>query len=107
MVVQLDRKQLAIDFANSLNHSEIEKIILYGSVARGDDRETSDIDIMIITSNIDDDLKIEDEIYGKTFDTLLETGEYLSVKMIDSEHYKKHTHFSFYRNIKKDGVLIG
>ena len=31
----MDRKQLAIDFAKSLNHSEIEKIILYGSVAHG------------------------------------------------------------------------
>jgi len=103
----VDRKQLAIDFAKSLNHPEIEKIILFGSVARGDDNKDSDIDIIIITSNINDDLIIEDEIYGKTFDTLLETGEYLSVKMIDSEHYKKHGHFSFYRNIAKDGVLIG
>lgn len=103
----MNRKQLAIEFAKSLNHPEIEKIILFGSVARGDDSKDSDIDIIIITSNINDDLKIEDEIYGKTFDTLLETGEYLSVKMIDSEHYKKNRNFSFYRNIAKDGVLIG
>lgn len=78
----MNRKQLAIDFAKSLNHPEIEKIILFGSVARGDDTEDSDIDILIITTNIDDDLKIEDDIYGKTFDILLETGEYLSVKII-------------------------
>jgi len=76
----MNRKQLAIDFAKSLNHPEIEKIILFGSVARGDDTEDSDIDILIITTNIDDDLKIEDDIYGKTFDILLETGEYLSVR---------------------------
>ena len=43
----VDKKQLAIDFAKSLNHPEIEKIILFGSVARGDDREESDIDILI------------------------------------------------------------
>jgi predicted nucleotidyltransferase len=103
----IDRKQLAIDFAQSLNHPEIEKIILFGSVARGEDTDESDIDIIIITYNVNDDLRIEDEIYGKTFDTLLKTGEYLSVKMIDSEHYKKHENFSFYRNIMKDGVLIG
>jgi predicted nucleotidyltransferase len=103
----MDRKQLAMDFAKSLNHSEIEEIILFGSVARGEDRKDSDIDILVITSNVDDDLKIEDEIYDKTFDTLLETGEYLSVKMVDSEHYRKHEEFSFYRNVKKDGVLIG
>jgi len=52
----------------------------------GEDKKDSDIDIIIITSNINNDLKIEDEIYGKTFETLLETGEYLSVKMVGSEH---------------------
>jgi predicted nucleotidyltransferase len=58
----MNRKKLAIDFSKSLNHPEIEKIILYGSVARGDDKKDSDIDILIITYNIDDDLKIEDDI---------------------------------------------
>ncbi|KZX10119.1 nucleotidyltransferase domain-containing protein [Methanobrevibacter curvatus] len=102
-----NKKQIAIDFANSLNNLEIEKIILFGSVARGEDNEDSDIDILIVTFNIGDDLKIEDEIYGKTFDILLKTGEYLSVKMIDSEHYKQYINFSFYKNIEKDGILIG
>ena len=107
MVIQLNRKQLAIDFAKSLNHSEIEKIILYGSVARDEDKKDSDIDILIITSNVDDDLKIEDDIYGKMFDILLETEEYISVQIIPNEHYKTHQDFPFYVNIEKDGVLIG
>ena len=103
----MDRKQLAIDFAESLSHPEIEKIILYGSVARNEDKKDSDIDILIITSNIDDDLKIEDDIYGKTFDILLETGENLAVQIIPKEHYEKYKNFSFYTNVNKDGVLIG
>ena len=41
------RKQIAIDFAKSLNHPEIEKIILFGSVAREEDTKGSDIDILI------------------------------------------------------------
>jgi len=103
----MNRKQLAIDFAKSLNHPEIEKIILYGSVARNQDKKDSDIDILIITSNIDDDLKIEDDIYSKTFATLLETGEDISVQIIPNIHYQKHLNFPFYINIEKDGVLIG
>ena len=44
----MDRKQLAMGFADSLkHHPEIEKIILFGSVARGEDRKDSDIDIII------------------------------------------------------------
>jgi predicted nucleotidyltransferase len=47
----IDRKQLAIDFAKSLNHPEIERIILFGSVARGEDTKDSDIDVLILTTD--------------------------------------------------------
>ncbi|KZX14948.1 nucleotidyltransferase domain-containing protein [Methanobrevibacter filiformis] len=103
----MNRKKFAIDFASSLNHPEIEKIILYGSVARNEDKKDSDIDILIVTSNIDDDLKIRDNIYSKTFDTLLETGENLSVHFVHKEHYNTHLNFPFYINIEKEGILIG
>ncbi|WP_409200197.1 nucleotidyltransferase domain-containing protein [Methanobrevibacter sp. DSM 116169] len=102
----MDRKKLAIDFAKSLNFPQIEKVILFGSVAREEDGDESDIDILIITKNEKDDFKFEDEIYSIAFDKLLETGEYLSVKIISLQHYKKYKHFSFYKNIEKDGVLI-
>jgi predicted nucleotidyltransferase len=102
----MNRKQLAINFAKSLNHPEIMKIILFGSVARGDDHKNSDIDILIITKEAEDDLKIEDDVYGKTFDILMETGENISVKMRDEKHYKKYINFPFYESIEEDGILI-
>lgn len=101
------RVKLAKNFTSSLNHPEIEKIILYGSVARNEDKKDSDIDILIITRNVDDDLKIEDDIYGKVFDVLLETGEYLGVHIIPKEHYLTHSDYPFYINVEKDGVRIG
>jgi predicted nucleotidyltransferase len=103
----VDRKQIAIDFAKSLNHPEIEKIILFGSVARGDDTEESDIDILIFTNKEEDEFEIRDDVYGKTFRTLLETGEYLSAKIIPIDHYEKYKGFSFYSNVDKEGVVIG
>jgi predicted nucleotidyltransferase len=103
----MDRKQLAIDFAQSLNHPEIEKIILFGSVARGEDTEESDIDILIITKNINDDLKIRDDVYSKTWDVRLDTMVRISVKMRTIEQYEYYKDFPFYVNVEKDGVLIG
>jgi len=103
----VDRKQLAIDFAKSLDHPEIEKIILFGSVARGEDTKDSDIDIMIVTKNNNDDLKIEDDVYDKVMDVLLDTMVRISVKMRSIEHYNTYKDFSFYSNVEKDGVLIG
>jgi predicted nucleotidyltransferase len=87
-----------------LNHLEIEKIILFGSVTRGKD---SDIDVLIITKNINNDLKISDDIYGKVMDILLETSECLSTKMVLIEHYQSHLNSYFYLNVGNEGILIG
>ena len=103
----IDKKQLAIDFAKSLDHPEIEKIILFGSVARGEDTEESDVDILIITQNNNDDLKIEDDVFEKAWDICLDTMVYISVKMRSIEQYETYKDFPFYSNVEKDGVLIG
>ncbi|MDR2966539.1 MAG: nucleotidyltransferase domain-containing protein [Methanobacteriaceae archaeon] len=101
----MDRKQLAIDFAKSLNHPEIEKIILFGSVARGDDTKDSDIDILIIATN--KTKKLKKDVYSKASDILLETMEDISVKINPVEHYQKYKDMPFYSNIRKEGVVIG
>ena len=48
-----NRKAIAIEFARKINSDLIKEIILFGSVARGDDKEDSDIDILIISDNQD------------------------------------------------------
>ena len=101
----LDRKQLAIDFAKSLNYPEIKKIILFGSVARGDDKKNSDIDILILTT--EKTKKIKKDVYSKASDILLKTMEDISVKISTVEHYQKYKEMPFYSNIRKEGVVIG
>ncbi|GAA5818126.1 MAG: nucleotidyltransferase domain-containing protein [Methanobrevibacter sp. CfCl-M3] len=73
----MDRSQIAIEFVKSLKGNEIEKIILFGSVARGEDNNDSYMDILIITS---DKSNISKETYSKVSDFILKTGKYLSVK---------------------------
>ncbi|MCL2116461.1 MAG: nucleotidyltransferase domain-containing protein [Methanobrevibacter sp.] len=99
-----DRKQLAIDFANSLNHPEIEKIILFGSVARNEDKKESNIDILIIAMNKD---KIENQIYDKAFDVFLKENEDISVKIFSLKDYEYNKDTDFILNVEKEGILIG
>lgn len=101
----MNRKQLAIDFAKSLTHPEIERIILFGSVAREDDTKNSDIDVLILTS--DKNKKIKKDVYSKASDILLETMEDISVKINTLAHYQKYKNMPFYSNIRKEGVVIG
>ncbi|MDR2873550.1 MAG: nucleotidyltransferase domain-containing protein [Methanobrevibacter sp.] len=55
----MNKKQIAIKFAESLKHPPIIKIILFGSVARDNDNEKSDIDIMLINKESDKFKKME------------------------------------------------
>lgn len=106
MVSFMDRKQLAIEFAESLNHPSIMKIILFGSVARGEDNENSDIDVLIITNKKSDKNIIVDEVYDKVVDVLVKTGEHISVKIKSKNYYEKSKNFSFFSNVDRDGILI-
>ncbi|MDR2821530.1 MAG: nucleotidyltransferase domain-containing protein [Mycoplasmataceae bacterium] len=102
----MDRKQIAIDFAKSLNHPEIVKIILFGSVARSQDNEYSDIDILIITTERLDKFKIQDDIYLKVMDILISTGERISIKIRSIKYYEDNANFSFLSNVSKDGIVV-
>ena len=42
-MIEMNRKQIAEEFSKSIDYPEIDKIILFGSVARGEDTEESDI----------------------------------------------------------------
>ena len=60
------------DFIKGVNEilgNRAKKIILYGSYARGDYKENSDIDIMILTDLTDEEIiKFRDKILDYTYD---------------------------------------
>ena len=99
----MDRKKLAIDFAKSLNYPEIEKIILFGSVARGKDKDESDIDILILTTDED---KITDKVYDKVVDVILKFQELISLKIISVDEYNIIKNTPFISNILKEGIIL-
>ena len=87
--------------------AKIEMIILFGSVARGEDREDSDIDVLVITNY--DSFKMQNLISDITIKFLLEYGIYISAKSLSVEEYDqmKKINSSFYKNIIRDGVVVG
>ncbi|WP_214041233.1 nucleotidyltransferase domain-containing protein [Methanoculleus sp.] len=82
----------------------IEEIILFGSVARGDDRPESDIDILVITSR--EDFRLREYLNGLAFDLLMQTGERLSVKVISRADVAAHRQYPFIRHVIRDGVAV-
>jgi len=82
----------------------IDTIILFGSVARGEAREDSDIDILIVTK--EEDFRLRHILIGIASDILLETEENISVKALSKNDFEKHKNFSFLRNVISEGVKV-
>ncbi len=88
-------------------HNKIEKIILFGSYARGEAREESDIDLLVITYG--KRFETQEILSGIAIDILLKTGVYISAKAVTSEEYDlmKELNTGFYQHLTKDGVMVG
>ena len=83
---------------------QISKVILFGSLARGESDPESDIDLLIVITN--GDQKLKDEISMACFDIILETNVILSPLVMDRETYEWHKNYRdpLYNNIQKDGL---
>ena len=98
-----NRYEISREFADAIRSQDIVKIILFGSVARGDDTEESDIDILIITTNSDE---LSDEINSAAVDIILEKDEFISPHVMSEEHFNKTIDYPFLTNVLKEGVVI-
>ena len=85
---------------------EIESIILFGSVARGEGKEDSDVDVLVIWK--EDKLEGWDVLEDIAMDILLEYRQLISIKIIYPKEYSGMVNIgsSFIQNIKKEGVVI-
>jgi uncharacterized protein len=82
--------------------SKIDQIILFGSVARGEARKESDIDVLVVwKGNEEDGWR---ELTGMAFDILLETREYISIKVVSPSDFE--TENPFLINVMKEGIQL-
>lgn len=87
---------------------KVTKMILYGSYARGDYRDNSDIDIMILTTLTDEEIaEIKTDIYDLAFDFQMEYGIDISVIIKNEEHFNYWLGaLPFYDNVQNEGVIL-
>lgn len=81
-------------------------IILYGSVARNDNTDESDIDIVIIIKNEMDDATKEQFIHWSS-ELDLRYDRVFSIIDIQEENMEKWRNvLPFYQNIQKEGIIL-
>ena len=99
-----DRIKIAQEFADEIKSDDIKLIMLFGSVAHGDDSEESDIDILIVSPVAD---KIKPEIHKLAVDIIFEKDEVISPRLMTAEHFNKTKDYPFLSNVLKEGIKIG
>ena len=88
--------------------SVIEKIILYGSYARGDFNYSSDVDILVLVNMDDDGIRNKKtELANFTFDVEMACGVVFSPVVANAKmYYRCMDILPFYRNIQDEGVKL-
>lgn len=88
--------------------NKLSKVIVYGSYARGDYHENSDVDVMVLVKLADSEIqKIVPIIYDMAYDIELEKGIHISVVVKNEEQFEYWVDtLPFYKNVSKEGVEI-
>lgn len=86
----------------------LKRIIVYGSYARGDYQNNSDIDIMILVDASDMEIRQKfNFVCDLAFDYELEYGIVISPLVKNEHHFSKWSEtLPFYRNVQQEGVTI-
>ncbi len=95
---------------NEILGNRVKKIILYGSYARGDYNESSDIDIMILTDLTDEEMygyfvKISDMAYDIEAENNFDIELSPLLKNIDKFNDWLEA-LPFYMNVQREGVVL-
>jgi len=87
---------------------KLEKVVLFGSYARGDYDEESDVDIMVLADiALEDAHATRDKINELAGDFLWDYNMLVCLIITCSNIYHKYLEASgFYKNVRKDGVEL-
>ncbi len=101
------RRHIAEEFARELKATygaRIERVILFGSVARGDDREGSDVDLLVVTP--EPGLGLQWDVAGDATELLLREGVLVSVLVVTRAEWERSEGTAFARRVAAEGLAL-
>ena len=86
----------------------LDSVIVYGSYAREDYSELSDVDVMILVTLSEEKIKkISDEISDMAFEYLMRFGVDISPVITNIDHFNYWVdNLPYYRNVRDEGVRL-
>lgn len=86
--------------------ARLHQVILYGSYARGDFHDESDMDFLLILNDETISVKDELQVYGPAMYALTKKHGLVASVMPTSLHHFQTSKRSIFRFIKQDGIIV-
>lgn len=83
----------------------VKRVILYGSHARGEATEDSDVDVLVLTDPSLRPSEVRKSLSDLLFNMLMDEDELVSVIVIPEDHFENHN-LPFMLNVRREGVLM-
>lgn len=86
----------------------LSKVIVYGSYARGNYQDNSDVDIMVLVNLPEPEIKkLENNVYDIAYEIEMDTGIDISPIIKNETQYEYWVDvLPFYKNVQEEGVVI-
>lgn len=86
----------------------LQKVLLYGSYARGEETSESDIDVMALVDMSREELASYRRAVSDFSSTLdLQYGVLLSIKLQDTETFNRYANtLPFFQNVVREGISV-
>ena len=108
MSAALDDPTLKVFLASlSSVRERIEKIVLFGSRVRGDEKPYSDYDVLLVVE--ERERVLLDAVHDAVMDALLATGRLVSPKVFRRRDFERFSAIptQFFRNVLREGIPLG
>lgn len=104
-------KDLMYEFAKDMRRlfgTNLTSVLVYGSYARGEYTENSDVDVMILVKTPENEIRnYTDQIADCAFEYLMKYGIDISPVVKNEEHFNYWVeNLPYYRNVKEEGVRV-
>lgn len=102
-------RQLVMDVCEAMEHiydDELSEMVLFGSFARADFHEESDVDILLVLKSDDVSSSLELQKFMEPLTKIeWEHGRYISIKAVSKKKFYE-SNLMFFRQVKKDGIWL-
>lgn len=104
-------RELVYEYAKDMRRlfgNDLSRIVIYGSYARGDYKENSDVDVMILVKTPEDRIReFTDQVSDQAFEYMMKYGINISPVIKNEEHFNYWVdNLPYYRNVRDEGVVV-